>query len=84
MNEIEIQIYLKWFDEFVKDFPFSGIIGDAYVEAGYFPPGYVDEFNLGIAPESSTLAAAAHGVKRSAPTTISGRPVCLSISSIFV
>lgn len=26
MNEIEIQIYLKWFDEFVKDFPFSGII----------------------------------------------------------
>ena len=26
MNDIEIQIYKKWFDEFVKDFPFSGII----------------------------------------------------------
>ena len=26
MNAIEIQIYKKWFDEFVKDFPFSGII----------------------------------------------------------
>ena len=26
MNDIEIQIYKKWFDEVVKDFPFSGII----------------------------------------------------------
>ena len=40
------------------DFPFSGIIGDAYVEAGYFPPGYVEEINLGIAPESITIDGA--------------------------